>query len=806
MKQSPLDLQSQLQMKQEEDILPGIENCREESGTQLKREVVHLDEGENETFEAKICDIQHQVEDAQNKDELIEKQNREISPKQEIIKEYNKLQTDMNQILLENRTCHENNAELQSEVRALEVELNELRAKERNYTKQQEELHKVHSQLEGLNSELGVKILEVTELKTENSRLQESVSKIPEIKEELAQVSNLLSQEQSLRQKNDIYIRQLEEEKLVLSQTKDNITVDLTRLESLRESQRIENENLLAEIHILKENEKGINEKNKSLTAELTHLEHIKQGEIESLRAAVSDLQCQVEDAQQVNLKKGEQCEKQNSEIANQQQVMEVLDTLKIDMKQTLLVFKNQLEMWQLDDLMPGIENIREESGAFGENLAQLEMPEGQRDENLQEMPAAGPQQLDTPVEKAQQDNSDKDGLLEKVVELKHLTEKLQSENKMLLATVQNLQGGLNSLGDQNMTINAELVLLESQTEKKEAENDNLKAEIYALQAKEKMLNEKNNNLIDEVADLEYVRERNQQQIESLRAAVCDLQCQVKESQEVHRDKEEVTQKLTHVESLMEKKQIEMEKLRTALHHLQEKEEFLNEQNNMVTAELAQLESLKEKQNEENKKLKTAVQDLQYRVEETHLLILNKDELIAKQNNEIAYKQQLVEEYYTLTTEIRQSLHDLENQLEMRQEEEKLAGIKNFREESRFFFETTEQLEMPEEQRDESLQATPAAEPQQLETPVREPQQLETLAAEPQQLKTPVREPQWCHSAKRLLNVGLHIGIATVATLIPAAILTTQLTANCSTNPSCCECAFQLLEPYCQFQQGQRPI
>ncbi|XP_071327537.1 uncharacterized protein [Trachinotus anak] len=785
-------LESQTEEKQAENenlwveihALQHNEKMLKEKNTSLTEEMAHLEcvrernQGEIESLRAAVRDLRRQVEDAQqlilNKDELIEKQNREMSHKQGIIEEYYKLKTSMQQLLLDSRTCHEHNAKLRSMVRALEEDLKEVRAKDSNYTKQQEELHKLHSQLEELNSELGVKILQVTELTTENTKLQESVCNNQDIKEELAWVSDLLSQEQKVRQKNDIYIKQLEEENLVVNEKKKNMIVELTRLESLTEKQRIENENLWLEIHALRKNEKMLKDKNASLTAELTHLEIINQGEIESLRAAVSDLQCQLEDAQQVILKQEQQSTQKNREISHRQQ-----------------------------------------------------LTEEQRHENLQETPAAEPQQLEAlaaamnleqPGEEAQHDNCDKDQLSQRVVDLEHLIEKLQTEEKNLLATVQNLQ---ESLSDQKK-INAEFVLLESQTEEKQAENENLWVEIHALQHNEKMLNENIKSLTDEVAKLECVRERNQGEIESLRAAVRDFQCQVKEAQEVHRDKDEVTQKLTHVESLMEKKHTEVEKLRTALHSLQEKEEFLNEQNNMVTAELARLESLREKQNEENNKLKTAVQDLQYQVKEAQQLLFTKDELIAKQNNEIAYKQQVVEEYYTLTSNLRQSLCDVKSQLGMKQEEDILAGIKNFTEESRTFVENGEKLEMHEEQKDESLKEllttqsqqleTPAAEPQQLEThsaepqqletPAAEPQQLETHSAEPQQLETPAAEPQWRRCAKRLLNVGLNIGITTVGMLIPAVILT----ASCSTNPSCYDCAYRLLEPYCDVQQGQHPF
>ncbi|GLD60244.1 putative WEB family protein At1g65010, chloroplastic isoform X3 [Lates japonicus] len=317
-----------------------------------------------------------------------------------------------------------------------------------------------------------------------------------------------------------------------------------------------------------------------------------------------------------------------------------------------------------------------------------------------------------------------------------------------------------------------------AQTEKKQAENENLWAEIDALQENERVINERNKNLTDEV-------ERNQREIEHLTAAVRDLQCQVKVAQEEHSDKDEITQKLSHVESLLEEKQAEITKLRTALHDLQEKEEFLNEQNDIVTADLAQLESLRKKKIEEIKNLKETVQDLQYQVEDAEQQILTKDEQITKLNMEIGYKQETIEEWCTLTAEMRQSIRDLKDQLAMKQEEDILDGTQNFREESRACAEHTE-LEIFEEARDQTLQDTPSAEPQQLEVPS--------------------TKPQWHCCAKWLLKAGLHIGISTVGVLIPAAILTAKVTANCCTDPNYWQCVYHLLEPYCNIQQVHHPF
>lgn len=71
----------------------------------------------------------------------------------------------------------------------------------------------------------------------------------------------------------------------------------------------------------------------------------------------------------------------------------------------------------------------------------------------------------------------------------------------------------------------------------------------------------------------------------------------------------------------------------------------------------------------------TAVQDIQYKLEEAKKLFCAQEELIAKQEHEIALEQRHIEELATLTTESRQSVCDLKHQLEMKNGQERLASI-----------------------------------------------------------------------------------------------------------------------------------
>ena len=230
---------------------------------------------------------------------------------------------------------------------------------------------------------------------------------------------------------------------------------------------------------------------------------------------------------------------------------------------------------------------------------------------------------------------------------------------------------------------------------------------MLSLQNKEQILNEDIINLTAEGVRFESRIQTNQEEIEQLKRSA-------------RTETENHSAAVQELESLMDKKQREIERLRAALQSLQNKEKFLNEDIHNLTAEGVQLKHLNEtnqaeikqlkatvrahkksedslkqqhvsianelsqyvylteRQNQQNKNLKTAVQDLQCRLDEAEQQIFERDELIKKQDREIEFSQQLVEELNTERTDKKQSICDLKGQLETNQEEEVLAGVENF--------------------------------------------------------------------------------------------------------------------------------
>ncbi|XP_032378743.1 ERC protein 2 [Etheostoma spectabile] len=392
------------------------------------------------------------------------------------------------------------------------------------------------------------------------------------------------------------------------------------------------------------------------------------------------------------------------------------------------------------------------------------------------------------------QAHQDKDELRQKVARLEHNDKILQTKIINLLATVQDCEERENSLTKQNKTISDELARLESHTDKMQAEDNNLWAEIQDLQEKENILTEKNQSLSDEVALLESLKEKHQVKIEHLSEEVHDLQRRVREAQYVCKDKDE---EISLQNRTNDKYLTEINKLRLALHGSQENEVFLKEQNESVTEKLAPLESLTVKQNEKIENLKKDLQALQYQVKDAEQSIFMKDEIITKQSHNLAYKNEDLEEINNLISNFKQTISDLEEQLETKQEDGILAGVENFQEEYRI---GAKDKDSPDEQSNENLpEAT--LEEQSGEDPCRttpEEKNDEII------LGTPAAQAEtrswWGRCTKGTLKACWHVGLITgVMVIATMGVLTSTGNANCNAHCNCnlWDYVHSLLQPTC---------
>ncbi|XP_037643572.1 kinectin-like [Sebastes umbrosus] len=290
-----------------------------------------------------------------------------------------------------------------------------------------------------------------------------------------------------------------------------------------------------------------------------------------------------------------------------------------------------------------------------------------------------------------------------KVVRLDQLTQTMQRKTENI-----------------DKTLTDQLALLESQIGARKTENENLWEQVKELQKTKKITADENRSLIAKVGHLESLK---QEETERLLAVVCDLQHQLRKGQELIRDKKEKIQNLISIGKELgnalrdlQKKEVSLseqnmsatirdkdeeiqkltKELNQALHDLQKKEASLSEQNRSAFDELARLESLTAKENEDKRKLKTTVQYLQNQVQVDNEHMHRMDNHITIQTRQIGiYKKQL-EEYHTLTTDLKQSVCELKRQQKVRQGVEIVAGVEQQRDEN--FSETT-----PGDQSDETF-------------------------------------------------------------------------------------------------------
>ncbi|XP_037637268.1 myosin-8-like [Sebastes umbrosus] len=260
----------------------------------------------------------------------------------------------------------------------------------------------------------------------------------------------------------------------------------------------------------------------------------------------------------------------------------------------------------------------------------------------------------------------DKHELLEKIAELTHLNQTMQKKNKNLSAEVQDREKRDDYLNRQDKTIRDELAQHESQILQNRAETEDLREKLKEVQEKETITADENQRLIGKVAHLEALRQKEA----GRQATMLDLHKLIS-------DKDEEIQKLTCAG----------EKLSRAKHDLQKSVVSLTEQNKSSTNELTRLESLAAKLNEEKRNLQKAERDLRIQVEVDNEQIHKMDEHITNQTRQIAYNQEQLVDYHILTTDLRQKVADLTDQLEAKTEEEILASVEQQRDE--ISFETT---------------------------------------------------------------------------------------------------------------------
>ncbi|KAG8012547.1 hypothetical protein GBF38_020346 [Nibea albiflora] len=465
-------------------------------------------------------------------------------------------------------------------------------------------------------------------------------------------------------------------------------------------------------------------------------------------------------------------CERQRVEKESLQQELQRLreseriinDNLSVATgDQSYLQEKMDAEVQQLRAAMQVLQDnesiANEQIHNLKADLLQLQESNRTKDEEL-ELLRATLGDFEHLTQETQQNRAVESELLRTVAELEQLKKKMEMEK----------QTAMEKNEKSVKSFSQEMIDLESLLEKTQAETECLYTQVSDLRKEKIILNESIQSLKDEVVHLESVREKNQEKIHSLTKEVLELKYQVKEAQDVRRERDEVQQKLTHAESLLEKKQLEDRKYADTYHKMKDNEDFLYEQNEKMSTEVARLETLVGEKNKDNQNLKKTLRELQCQLEEDIILIQNNRELLQKKEMIIAEKEQEIKEHDNIRMTLRQSIRDLKDQLERRQEEI-LAGVEG----------TVAQLPETSNFLDKQINDIPMQFPQE-QPPAPVAQSTSFLS----------------RCAGGVLKAGLTVGIA-AAGILALGYAGCSYDTDGSATKRILGCVYQMIEPYCDM-------
>ena len=483
--------------------------------------------------------------------------------------------------------------------------------------------------------------------------------------------------------KPDVSARQLElkdgkNDEQILRKRVEILTAEGVQLKGLHETNQTEIKQLKDAVCVLKESEDSLKQQHVSIANELSQYESLTERQNQqnrNLKAAVQDLQSLLDEAEQQIFDKDELIKKRDREIEFNQQLVEELNTKRIDMNQSICDLKQQLEARQEEEILAGVEDFS--------------------------------QQCSFLVEKYDILTAERDQLLS-------LREEQHTEVEQLREALQSLQTRERFLNEDVHSLTAEGVRLKSLHETNQTEIKQLKAAVGALKESEDSLKQQHVSIANELSQYESLTERQNQQNRNLKAAVQDLQCRLNAAEQQVSDKDgcrtrqedkvsagvenfspqcsflvekcdNLTPERGQLLSLREEHHTEVEQLKAAVRALKESEDSLQQQLVSITNELSQYESLTDRQNQQNKSLKMAVQDLQCQLKEAEQQVSDKDGSRTRQEEEVlagvedfsqqcsvwaekcdnltAERDQLLslrEEHHTEAEQLREALHSLQ--------------------------------------------------------------------------------------------------------------------------------------------------
>ncbi|KAL3993129.1 catenin alpha [Sarotherodon galilaeus] len=799
------DVQEESLLEQNSSIaaqLPQIESERNEQ----KKENANLKKA-LESLEYQVGEAHHKTT---KKDEIIDKQNREILHKIELIVELKKeicvLQRRVRHDLDEKQLQVESlEAKIQEQVQTIQMMHNDFVEKDESLLEQNSS---IPAQLSQIESERNEQKKEIANLK---KTLESLECQVGEARHKTTEKDEIIEKQNREIVQNQELIVALKKETCVLQRkVRQALDEKKSQVESVEAKFQEQVQTIQTMQHDFQEMEESLLEQNSSSAAQLSQIEserNEQKKEIANLKKTLESLECQVGEAHHKTTKKDEIIDKQNREILHkielmvelkkeicvlQRKVRQALDEKKSQVESLEAKIQEQVQTIQTMqyDFVEKEESLLEQNSSIHAQLSQIESERNeQKKENANLKKTL--ESLECQVREGHIERTKKDEMIENQIrEILHNQERIVE-----------LEEHIESMKQVGADLKNQL-------------NEHLLAENYALKQNEEILTKNNETLSAELALLQTITEKKREELKNLTQQIFRLEYEVKDIENV---------KQAQLESVKARSQAEIKTIQMSLHELQQKEEFLLEQNSSIDAERNELKK-------ENTILRKGLENLEYQVRRTtesrtqQIFIL--EEIIKNQNSRIVHMQDLIDELYEHLKVKRKINENLKVQLRREEEGKILAAALNFEDSCQI---TDEPLQLenlaPEPEDLDSLVSEPspdvvltqenlAPEPEDLDSLVSEPSPdvvltQENFAPEPEELDSPVSEPppdvvptssSWRHGAKRLLKVGL--GLAAAGIVVSAAYWGFSMSNSCSPYDS----VYGLLESYCYLGGGSVPF
>ncbi|XP_061640542.1 centromere protein F-like [Phyllopteryx taeniolatus] len=247
--------------------------------------------------------------------------------------------------------------------------------------------------------------------------------------------------------------------------------------------------------------------------------------------------------------------------------------------------------------------------------------------------------------------------LCEKLAHLESWSVKIETHLRM---QIKFLQENEDTLIKQNESLNNEVAELERWGGMIEKQNENLQARVKVLKENENIMNEMIETIMANLTHVETQRRKDQADMYCMRTKLQTVRCQLQ-------DQDELLSRVDQAEFRLEQACAENERLSNKLRELQDEYNYLKKQNDVIREELGEHKSVRDQQSEQIAQFKVAVKDHQF-------VSYSKDELLAEKKREITCQNEVMEELNSLVISLKQTIHNLQSQLDLKQMEKILLA------------------------------------------------------------------------------------------------------------------------------------